>query len=128
MGRGRGEARGGGEGGRRPNLLEEQLLLVGREGAAPREDDVKEHTEAPQVRALTVGRAVVVVLVPREHLGRDIVGRAAEPRELLFGLPEPRVPEVDELHVAAVRADKKNVLGLDVSVHDVERVQVVDGE
>ena len=101
------------------HLLEEQLLLVGGEGAAAGEDDVEEHTEAPQVRALTVGRAVVVVLVPCEHLGRDIVGRAAQAGQLLIGRPQPRVPEVDELHVAAVRADKKNVLGLDVSVHDV---------
>ena len=109
-------------------LLEEQLLLVGREGAAAREDHVEEHAEAPQVGALAVGCAVVVVVVPREHLGRDVVGRAAEPRELPVGLPEPRVPEVDELHVAAICADEEDVLGLDVSVHDVERVQVVDGE
>ena len=50
------------------HLLEEELLLVGREGAAAGEDDVEQHAEAPQVGALAVRRAVVVVVVPCEHL------------------------------------------------------------
>ena len=63
-----------------------------------------------------------------KHLGRHIVRRAAEAGELLILPPQPGVAEVDELHVARLGGDEEDVLGLDVSVHDVERVQVVDGE
>eukprot|EP00965_Chrysotila_dentata_P037041 1232547-Pleurochrysis_carterae.AAC.1 len=79
--------------------LEQLLLLVGAKGAAAREDDVEQHAERPEVGALAVRSAVLVVVVPREHLGRHVVGRAAEARQRLVGRPDPRVAKVYQLDV-----------------------------
>jgi len=127
------------------------LALVGLKGELGTQQHVRGDAGRPHVALARVGRRLVLspghlAGEPREHLGRGIFGRAAQPAEArLAALAnlQRRVAKVDEREVqrrvrgewrcgevaravgSAVGAHRRDhqVLGLDVSVDYVERVQ-----
>ena len=74
------------------------VLVLGVEGQHRREHHVEQHTEAPQVAGRAVRHAARAA-VPREHLGRRVLQRAAEADERRGGAPRRGVAQVDEHQV-----------------------------
>eukprot|EP00965_Chrysotila_dentata_P125829 4158863-Pleurochrysis_carterae.AAC.3 len=102
--------------------LEHALINVDRlvvaKGRKPREHLEQEHAERPVVN-------LAAVAVAREHLGRRVLGRAADgPRALSPVLHAHAGAKVDQDEVAG-RVDQR-VLRLDVAVHPRVRVHVRD--
>mmetsp|Transcript_20222 Transcript_20222/g.60416 ORF Transcript_20222/g.60416 Transcript_20222/m.60416 type:complete len:489 (-) Transcript_20222:378-1844(-) len=100
-----------------------QHLLVGglrelrAEGRLPGEQLVEEDAQAPPVLRLPVAQ-------PRDHLGRQVVRRAAGGVGLVRD--ELRQPHVSDLEVAPLIEDQ--VLGLQVPVDDPPLVKVLEGK
>ena len=97
------------------DLAVELDRVVGRKRRLAREALEGEDADGPPVDAETVP-------LDEDHLGREVLGRAAErPRAVGEHLGEAKV---DELEVAV--GVEQQILRLEVAVDDVERVQVRD--
>lgn len=88
------------------------------ERRAPREHLEHQHAQRPPV-------GLAPVALSAKRLGRDVLQRSAQRARLLAAAEPLRKAEVHELRMA-LRVDQ-HVLGLQVAVHDVLRVQVADG-
>lgn len=96
--------------------LTEHLRVRGTlEGQVAADQSVEEDTEGPHV---CLGRVITL-----EHLRRHVVGSSSHGRHLLL-LRHFGEAEVDESH--RVLISDHDVVGLDISVHDVHGVTVVD--
>mmetsp|Transcript_28293 Transcript_28293/g.83092 ORF Transcript_28293/g.83092 Transcript_28293/m.83092 type:complete len:423 (-) Transcript_28293:14-1282(-) len=97
----------------RLDLLEELLVSLSVKGRVPRDDDVENHAEGPQVHARPVGHVL-------EHLGRDVARGAARGVHVAspVRVEDATEAEVDDRDVR-VRAlgPVDEVLGLEVAVH-----------
>mmetsp|Transcript_27082 Transcript_27082/g.86943 ORF Transcript_27082/g.86943 Transcript_27082/m.86943 type:complete len:408 (-) Transcript_27082:39-1262(-) len=109
------------------HLREQRLLLVGGEGAAAGEDHVEQHTHRPHIRPLPVLLPPILVVVPSEHLGSDIVRSPAKARQRLLRRPDAGVAKVNHLDRRPPLLRVQDVLRLDVAVHDLRAVQVLHG-
>ena len=88
------------------------------EGKIPASHREQHDPRAPYVRFERV------VLVPEDHLRSRVARRPAGGLEPLLFLVEVAEPEVDELDVQLVI--QQQVLGLEVPVHDLQRVDVLN--
>mmetsp|Transcript_100737 Transcript_100737/g.260249 ORF Transcript_100737/g.260249 Transcript_100737/m.260249 type:complete len:255 (+) Transcript_100737:510-1274(+) len=95
-------------------------ILGAGERHVPEEDNEDGDAQAPQV---TLARVVLA-----QDLRRHVRERAAAEGHLGVGRPDLAEAEVDELQVVAVRGVVEEVLQLDVAVHDVVAVDVVEGQ
>eukprot|EP01139_Manchomonas_bermudensis_P005649 Amastigsp_a175486_287.p2 type:complete len:380 gc:universal Amastigsp_a175486_287:226-1365(+) len=100
------------------DLAIHQIGVVRVECREPREHLEEEHAEGPPVDGF-------VVAVALENLWRKILGGSAErPRGLALAHALFAEPKVCDAHVAFVR--DQNVLGLEIAVHNVEAVEVLE--
>mmetsp|Transcript_21929 Transcript_21929/g.47705 ORF Transcript_21929/g.47705 Transcript_21929/m.47705 type:complete len:218 (-) Transcript_21929:162-815(-) len=97
--------------------LGENLCVRAREtGGSATEDRVQHRTHSPDVRCRTI------VLMPR-NLGCHVHWRANQPSHFAICPDALRNAPVCELDVVAVFVGEKQVLGLDVSVHDASSMR-----
>ena len=102
--------------------LQDLLIVVTVEGRVSAEQNVKHAACRPHVAG--------DVVVAGEHLRGDVVGCACARLHTmqLAALHDLRETEVDNLKISiGIRAHKQEVLGLEISVHDVHRVAIVQG-
>lgn len=81
---------------------------------------VEEHTKSPPVDTLGVA-------VAGQQLGCEVLRRAAEGVGRL-GCAHVKLAEAEVAQCNVARVVEENVLGLEVAVHDVEAVQVLERE
>ena len=113
------EEKEGRDGGRRGDSLVDGLDVLGLEGRAADDESVEDDADGPRVDL----EAVAIRLV-EQHLGRDVVGRAADRLLALAGdLDERGEPEVADLDVHVLV--EEDVAELEVAVDDLVRVHVL---
>eukprot|EP01136_Pigoraptor_vietnamica_P018181 Opistho-1_new@64398 len=103
------------------DLLEKHGVVVVVKRGITAQQNVRNHADGPEIDGLAV------TLLP-ENLGGDIVGRAAgrlKAEVVVDEFGEAKVGDHD-VRVRLLRPEEK-VLGLEVSVHNIERVEVADG-
>ena len=92
---------------------------------------MRRHAHAPHVATRVVWLALLLARIarldrnPRKHLGRRILGRAGDTRQLcgrVTAAQQCRVPKVDESQVRPLRllAAHHHVLGLHIAVHNAD--------
>ena len=96
------------------------LVVLVVEGQAAAEQQIGDDADGPEVAFLVVGSF-------EQHFGRDVRDGAEGLGAGLGGADDLAQPEVQELHVGAVRVLRHDdVFGLQVAVHDAVGVEVVD--
>mmetsp|Transcript_44424 Transcript_44424/g.104377 ORF Transcript_44424/g.104377 Transcript_44424/m.104377 type:complete len:348 (-) Transcript_44424:520-1563(-) len=107
--------------------LVDRRVVVAVERRAPAQHRVDHHPDGPDVTRF----AVPLVLARAKHLRRDVVGRAEHVVHVLGPVEHLAEPKVDHLDLARTFVRglglQQKVLGLDVTVRNPARVQVVHG-
>mmetsp|Transcript_33795 Transcript_33795/g.84808 ORF Transcript_33795/g.84808 Transcript_33795/m.84808 type:complete len:301 (+) Transcript_33795:122-1024(+) len=100
--------------------LEELADVIAGEGRIAREQNVGDHTHRPHVHRLAIWFFL-------QDLGSHIAGRSAGGLQLHHIVKDLGQTEIGQLQVQLVLLFEEDVLRFDVTVHDVDVVQVVHG-